>query len=95
MIELTNERSHTEEEVWQKWPNCYVLLHSFEENQINPVLSMGVPYLVIEEKDLGVDKSCSSDFPQYRKKATISTFPIGPGLLSNYAMPGEDYDKQA
>ena len=94
MIELSNQRPHTKEELRQKWPNCYVMLHSFEENQTNLALSTGVPYRVIEEEDLGVDNSRSSDFPQYSKKATISTFPIGPGLLSNYAIQGEDYDKQ-
>ena len=95
MIELMDQRPHTEEEIKKKWPNCYVWLHSYEFNQDKPILSRGVPYLIIEEKDLGVVKRRSSEFPQYKKKATISTFPIGPGLLSNYALPGEDYDKKA
>ena len=93
MIELMNQRPHTREEIKKKWPNCYVWLHSYEFNDKNPWLSMGVPYLIIEEKDLGVVKRRSAEFPQYDKKATISTFPVGPGILSNYAMPGEDYDK--
>ena len=94
MIELTSQVSYTEEEIKKKWPNCYVWLHSYEFNQDKPILSMGVPYLVIEENDLGVVKRKSSEFPQYKGKATISTFPIGPGLLSNYAMQGEEYDSK-
>ena len=91
MIELTDQIPYTEEEIKKKWPNCYVWLHSYDLNQENPLLSKGVPYLIIEEKDLGVAKRRSAEFPQYKRKATISTFPVGPGLLSNYAMPGEEY----
>ena len=94
MIELMNQRPHTEEEIKKKWPNCYVCLHSYEFNQDKPILSKGVPYLIIEEKDFGVVKRSTSEFPQYIKKAIIPTFPVGPGLLSNYAMPGENYDNQ-
>ena len=95
MIELSNQRPYTEEEVHKIWPNCFVWLHSYEFNQDNPMLSRGVPYLVIEEKDLGTIKRKSSEFPQFKRKATISTFPVGPGLLSNYSLPGENYDKQS
>ena len=93
MIELINQRPHTEQEINEKWPNCYVWLHSYEFNNDNPLLSRGIPYLVIEENDLGVVKRRLSEFPQYHKNAIIPTFPVGPGLLSNYAMPGKDYDK--
>ena len=91
MIELTNQRPHTHEELKEKWPNCIVWLHSYENVNGNPSLNRGIPYLVMEEKDCGVVKRTISEFPQYSKKAFISTYPIGPGLLSNYALPGEDY----
>ena len=95
MIELSNQRPHTKEEVRQKWPNCYVWLHSFERNHDNPSLSSGVPYLIIEEKDLGVENRRLSEFPQYNKNAIMSTFPIGPGMLSNSALPRVDYGQKA
>ena len=92
MIELENQRPHSEKEVKKNWPNCYVWLHSYEFNQDNPVMSTGVPYLIIEKKDLGIIVRRLSEYPQYTNNAIISTFPIGPGLLSNYAMSGEDCD---
>ena len=94
MIELVNQKPHTEEEINEKWPNCYVWLHSYEFNSDNPLLSRGVPFLVIEDKDRGVVKRRLSEYPQYNKHAIISTFPISPGFLSNYALPGENYDTQ-
>ena len=95
MIELSNQRPHTDEEIHRFWPNCYVWMHSYEYNQDNPKLSMGIPYLIIEKKDLGVVTRRLSEFPQYDKNAIISTFPIGPGMLSNYALPGVDYGQKA
>ena len=94
MIELSNQRPHTKEEVRKIWPNCYVWLHSFERHQDNPSLSRGIPYLVIEENDLGVVNRRLSEFPQYDKNAIISTFPIVPGMLSNYALPEVDYGQK-
>ena len=93
MIELIDQKPHTRDEIKKKWPNCYVLLHSYEPNEVNPVLSSGVPFLVIEDKDRGGIKRRLSDYPQYNNHAIISTFPVGPGFLSNYALPGEIYDK--
>ena len=94
MIELSNQRPHTDEEIRRIWPNCYVWMHSYEHNQDNPNLNMGIPYLIIEEKDLGVVNRRLSEFPQYDKNAIISTFTVGPGMLSNYAMPGVDYGQK-
>lgn len=91
MIELVDERPHTHEELKKKWPNCHVWLHSYEVVEGNPALNNGIPYLVMEEKDCGVVKRTIDEFPQYKKKAIIPTYPIGPGLLSNYAFPGVDY----
>ena len=92
MIELIDQRPHTEEEIKKKWPNCYVWQHSFESSSSSPVLNRGVPFLVIEEKDLGLVKRGLSEYPQYDKYAIISTFPI-PAFLGNYALPGEVYGK--
>ena len=91
MIELVNEKPHTHKELEKKWPNCVVCLHSYEIVKGNPNLNNGIPYLIIEEKDSGVVKRTTAEFPQYKNKAIISTYPIGPGLLSNYALPGVDY----
>ena len=94
MIELVDQKPHTREEIKKKWPNCYVLLHSYEPHDTKHALSRGVPFLVIEDKDRGggINRRLS-DYPQYSNKAIISTFPVGPGFLSNYALPGEIYGK--
>ena len=90
MIELINERPHTEEEIEIKWPNCHVWLHSYEADKENPALSKGIPYLIMEEKDCGVVKRTICEFPQFSKKAIISTHPIL-DFLGNYPVAGEDY----